>query len=359
VNIGSINYDFTNASLEPGHTAGAISVPHPAVRIILFGHQFNPYLSAQISYMRPVNWVEYRDVTPDNSKHTVWMNIAGLTLVTHVPLNKKFSVSAEAGLGIITRKGFKINEVEVMKNAVYSTLLSGASVQYHVNRKWDLQFSTVLSPQNKSVKQPKTTFFAVGFNYHMRELPKERIGAVQKANHKFPHQIFTVGYTTNALGYGVNDFASKGAIPFFWGGGVQIKRGFSLSYQRNIFHTKKVFALDWAAHVASWQTRKLGQHFFTASLNPVFRFTAVRTKPVDIFLEYSVAGPTYISKDFLDEHQTGRNFTFHDFMGMGFFVGKDRTMLLGMRIAHYSNGNIYPENDGLKIPLTFNLGYSF
>ncbi|MBK6826807.1 MAG: acyloxyacyl hydrolase [Chitinophagaceae bacterium] len=32
-------------------------------------------------------------------------------------------------------------------------------------------------------------------------------------------------------------------------------------------------------------------------------------------------------------------------------------MLGGIRIAHYSNGNLFPQNDGVKIPLTFNLGY--
>lgn len=97
----------------------------------------------------------------------------------------------------------------------------------------------------------------------------------------------------------------------------------------------------------------------TVSLSPVFRFTAVRSKPLDLFIEYSVAGPTWISKKIIDDKATGQHFTFYDFMGMGVFTGKNRRLNANIRIAHYSNGNIYPQNDGLKIPLTFQLGYVF
>jgi hypothetical protein len=55
--------------------------------------------------------------------------------------------------------------------------------------------------------------------------------------------------------------------------------------------------------------------------------------------------------------QTGKHFTFHDFMGIGTYAGLKRNIYAGLRIAHYSNGNIFPQNDGVMIPLTFNLGY--
>ncbi len=359
VNIGAINYAFSNAQLEPGFTAQSVKVPHTAVRIILLGHQFNKYLSAQISYMRPVGWVEYKKISADQSDHTVWMNVAGLTLASQLPLHKKISLFGEAGLGIITRKGFSINNVPVVKNANYATLLAGAALQYHLNRKWDLQISSAWSPANQKVKQPATTFLAAGFHYHMRPLPKETVEQNANSGYIFPKQFIMAGYTTNGLGYGVNDFASKGAIPFFWGGEAHIQQGFTLSYQRNIFHTRKVFAFDWAAGISFWKSRDKADRFMTASLSPVFRFTAVRSKPLDFFFEYSVAGPTYISKKIIDDKATGQHFTFYDFMGMGAFTGKKRQLNANIRIAHYSNGNIYPQNDGLKIPLTFQLGYVF
>lgn len=66
VNIGYINYSFSAAQLEPGYTVGAVKIPHIAPRLILYGHQFNKYLSAQISYMRPVDWVVYTNINGDN-----------------------------------------------------------------------------------------------------------------------------------------------------------------------------------------------------------------------------------------------------------------------------------------------------
>src|SRR5258705_4723054 len=70
VNIGYINYSFSKKQLEPGYTAESVHVPHTAVRI-LFGHQFNKYLSAQISYMRPVSFVEYKNINGSGTNYEV------------------------------------------------------------------------------------------------------------------------------------------------------------------------------------------------------------------------------------------------------------------------------------------------
>ena len=117
VSIGYIHYNFTAKQLEPGFSVSSITIPPIGVRVNLFGHRFNKYLSANIHYMRPVNWVIYKNVNGDNEEHSVWMNIAGLTLQSQLPLSKKVSLYGEAGLGIITRKGFKLNNSWAVKNA--------------------------------------------------------------------------------------------------------------------------------------------------------------------------------------------------------------------------------------------------
>ncbi len=356
LNLGYINYPFSSAQLEPGFSVASISIPHIAPRLILYGHQFNKYLSAQISYMRPVGWVLYTSINGDQTKHSVWMNIGGLTLATQVPLTKKFSLFAEAGLGVITRKGFEIDYVPVIKNATYATGLFGGALQYHINRKWDLQLSTTWSPAHAKAKQPQTIFHSAGFNYHLRELSKEKVASNIKSGYYFAKHLLQFSYTTNALGYGVNEMFSK-KIPMFWGGAAQLKRGFSVNYQRNIFHARKVFSLDWAAGIGYWRSDKKEDDFFTMSLYPVLRFTAFRSPKTDVFFEYTVAGPTYISRTTIDNEKTGRKFTFYDAMGMGIFTGKKKNLNAGLRIAHFSNGNIFPENNGVKVPLTFSFGY--
>src|SRR3954469_22576954 len=92
LNVGSIDYPFTNAHLAAGYSASSVKIPHAAVRLTLLGYRFTDHFSARITYMRPVNWVEYEDINGDKAKHSVWMNVGGLTAVGRLPLGRKFSL---------------------------------------------------------------------------------------------------------------------------------------------------------------------------------------------------------------------------------------------------------------------------
>src|SRR5579863_2668982 len=108
--VGYINYAFANAQLQPGFQAQSVQVPHLAARVVLFGHEFGKYFSAQLSVMRPVQWVVYHNVNGNLGSASVWMNIGGLTAKARLPLNERWSMFGEGGLGIVTRKGFEINQ---------------------------------------------------------------------------------------------------------------------------------------------------------------------------------------------------------------------------------------------------------
>ena len=358
VNIGYINYPFSNAHMEPGFRAGSVHVPHTAVRIILFGHHITKYLSAQITYMRPVNWVYYSDVNGDKKNHSVFMNIGGLTLKSQVPFYRnKFSAFGEAGLAVITRSGFKINGTDAVKDANYASIITAAGIQYHLNSKWDFIVHGAWSPPHAKAKQPSTLFLSGGFHLNMRPLPAKAVEKKIKAGFIFPRNLVQAGFVTNEFGYGVNKFVSEGAIPFFWGGQIKVKKGVAIHYEHNIFHARKVFSLDWGASFGYYKTQS--SSFYTLSAFPVLRFTLLRTKTTDFYMYYSVAGPAIISRNIIDGTDTGKKFTFQDLMGIGIFTGKKRNINGEIRIGHYSNGNIFPNNPGVMIPLTFNIGYAF
>jgi hypothetical protein len=359
VHIGYIDYAFSNSQLESGFNAESVSIPHLSVKVLLFGHEFNKYLSAQISYLRPVEWVRYQNVNGDGSSHSVWMNVAGLTAKPRLPVTKALSVYGEGGLGIITRKGFNMNSTPVVTDANYATILFGGGLQYRVNDNWDLVVGTTIAPSHSSDRQPRTTVFTGGFNYTMRPLSAEQVERNSDSRIVFPKNLVQIGYVTDALGYGVNDLVSRGAVPIFWAADVRVGHGFSLNYQRNVFHTHRVFALDWGADLSSWRSKRNGDQFRTASLFPVFRFTVLRMRSQDLYFNYSLAGPTFISKTTIDASETGKRFTFQDFMGVGIFIGRSRNMNAEIRIAHYSNGNLFPRNPGVTVPLGFNVGYGF
>jgi Lipid A 3-O-deacylase (PagL)/Outer membrane protein beta-barrel domain len=358
VNLGYINYHFSNLQMEPGYRAESIEIPHPGIRFV-FGHDFNKYLSAQISYMKPLSQVEYKNVNVDDSNHTLWMHVGTLTLKSEVPVQKRTSIYGEGGLGIITRRGFDINQSPAIKNASYGTIIVGGGLRYRINNNWDFVASTSFSPAHSKIKQPYTLFFSGGLNYKIHPLAAERVEENSNTQFIFPKNLIQVGYTTNAFGYGINNFFSKKPIAIFWGGRVEVEQGFSIRYQRNVFHTRKLFSLDLGTSVGYWESNSNKNEFYTISAFPLFRFTVLHSKPADLYFQYSVAGPSFVSKTSIDQEDTGKHFTFQDFMGIGFFMGRNRNISWEININHYSNGNIFPHNAAVKIPLSFNLGYTF
>ncbi|MDR3651966.1 MAG: acyloxyacyl hydrolase [Paludibacter sp.] len=370
VNIGSINYDFGAAQFQApaGYMLNNVVVNHAAVRLVLYGYEFNKYLSAQLTYMRPVSWVfyYYDRGLEKNVRSSVWMNVGGLTLRPELPISKRFSLNGEVGLGIVTRHGFNaVDGTPIISGVTYPSVLLGGGVNYHINDNWRLVLGATYSPENTSVNQPATTFISAGFNYKLSPVSEQKLKNAAETGYINPKQWLQIGYSSNVLGYGVNNTLEKAVL--FWGGDAEVFQGLTLSYHRNIFHTAKVFALDWGVSASGWQTKGVGsglsnpnkQSFFTLSVFPVLRFNFLHTQPLDAYFYYSVAGPTYISKIIIDGNDTGQHFTFQDNMGVGMFFGENRNWNAEIKIGHYSNGNIFSQNAAVKIPLSLNFGYAF
>lgn len=172
-------------------------------------------------------------------------------------------------------------------------------------------------------------------------------------------QWLQLGYSSNALGYGVNNFLADNKIKVFWGGRVHVKQGVSLNYQRNIINFWKVFAFDCGLNASWWQSSGKNEHFFTLSVFPVLRLNYLQTEALDAYFYYTVAGPSYITKTIIDDIDTGKHFTFTDNMGFGVFFGKQKKYNAELKIGHYSNGGFFPPNWGVKVPLSLHLGYVF
>jgi hypothetical protein len=359
LNIGYINYPFTLDKLEPGFRAASLHIPHVGVSLAVLCYRFNKNMDARLIYMRPVNWVQYKNVNGDHSFHSVFLNILGLTAKSGLDLTDRLSVYGEGGPALFTRLATLKNDSIILKGATYVTILAGGGLEYILNKKWKIRAGMIWSPANSKFKQPATLFVSGGITYAMHPLPEKTVQRNLNSAYLFPHNIIQVGFTSDGAGYGVNRFFGEGAVPVFWTGDVLISRGISVQYQRNIFHTRKIFSLDWGSSLSFWKTKGNGDHVVTFSLFPVFRFTLLHFKPVDAYFIYSAAGPSYISKVTLDSRNTGKHFTFQDFMGIGVFTGKKRQVNAELKIQHYSNGNIFTANPGLQVPLTLSVGSCF
>lgn len=358
INVGYIGYNFSDAQLEPGYAAGSIVVPHAAARAVLFGHNFTPHLAVQGSYLRPVQYVKYRNLNGSTASGSVWMHFGTVTVQARAPIASRLALYAEGGLAITNRDSLKIGEAIAMTEARFASPIVGGGLEYRLSPSVDLLAGTSFIPRHSSASQPATMLASGGVRYTMRPLPAEQVAETIAAGFIFPKHLLQVGYATDKFGFAVNNFVSQ-TVPVFWGGHVEVKHSVvSLQYQRNLFHTKKIFSFDVGTSFGSWRTEQ-EQRFFTISAFPLARFTFLRTKPADVYFGYAVAGPTYISRVVIDGLQTGSHFTFQDFMALGTWLGAGRRVNFELNLNHYSNGNMMPQNAGVKVPLALKVGVGF
>lgn len=358
VDVGRIGYVFSGDQLEPGFKVAKVDVPGLAVRVDLFGHKFTRNLSVQATYMRPAQYVAYTDINGDGQTNRVSTAYAGLTLAFDFPLTSRVSGYLEGGGGFTSRSGIVINGQTVLKEAHYAAGLLGGGLIYHATPKFDFMLGATYSPGRKSLTQPSTRLYTAGIRYHMRPLPAATVEENRRSGFVFPENVARIGFTTNAFTYGLNNFFSK-QLPIFWGGNVETKVGATLDYQRNVFHTKERFAFDLGISMSVWRSNGEAQNFGTLSFYPMFRYFLFRTSPADVYFNYSLAGPTFITHTVIDGLDTGEHFTFQDFMGVGIFFDKGRNLNAELGIKHFSNGNIFTKNGSIKIPLTLTLGLAF
>ncbi|HEY1308205.1 MAG TPA: acyloxyacyl hydrolase [Vicinamibacterales bacterium] len=359
VSAGYIGYAFSQQQLEPGHSVGSIDVPHTAARVVLFGHHFGDHFALQGSYMRPIKYVRYRSLDGTEATDTVWMHYGTVTAQTRVPIGGRLSLFGEGGLAITNRRGFELNAQPAVKDARFASVLLGGGIEYPLTPVLDLLVGTTVIPAHSADNTPATIFTSAGIRFNMRPLPPERVAESVAAGYIFPENIVQAGYATDAFGFSVNHFFNK-TVPIFWGGDVKVRHSVvSLLWERNVFHTKKVFALDFGVSYSEWRSRNDDNGFRTLSFFPVLRFNVFRAKPADVYVSFSEAGPTYISRVVIDGLQTGSHFTFQDFMAVGMFVGRNRRLNVELNLNHYSNGNLMADNAGVTVPLALKLGYAF
>jgi hypothetical protein len=359
LNVGVLGNPFSSAQLEPGYHARGVRTPHAAYGIALFGHSLDEHLAVQVTYIRPVKYVQYDGVNGGATSNSVWMTFATLTLKGRARLRPAFSLYGEAGVSLTNRRGFAIDDRTVVADAHFVSLAVGGGFEHHASRSWDIVGGVTWIPSDADTRQPHAVFASGGFRYKMSPMPEPRAAAAASSGFVFPLQLVSVGYSTHAFGYGTNRFFA-GRVPIFWGGKINVHSGAAIHYQRNLFHTAKRFGFDAGGSVSRWQSAQNREGFVTLSIYPLFRFFLLRRDRADFYLSYSLAGPTLITRRVIDDRETGNHlFTFQDALGVGLYLGRRKQVVAGIKISHYSNGNLLGRNPGIAVPVTFELGYAF
>lgn len=367
INFGGVFYPFSNDNLIDGYKTETFSRNWFSGRLLL-GHQLTDDLAVQFGTLRPASWFKYDNVNNIGYDRSVWINAWSLSLKKDFKLYNNTSFYAEAGVANLTRFGFSINDKEIYDDAHYASLLYGFGVQHKLNDKWRLSLNGTFLPKSTKQNQPSISQISFGFEYHLQQLNDKRAEEFAKNKYFFPKNIFQISYGTSAIGFGVNRFFGMSlkvgnfdsfGIPIFWVGEVKAKHSFSLTYQRLIFRTEKIFSLDWGTSVTYFQSELTNENVFAFSIFPVLRFYLLRKKGFDFYTNYSIIGPTFLTKSDIDGFESGPKITYQDTMGFGVFFGKERKYNFELRIMHYSNGNIFTRNAGVAVPLQLTLGKTF
>lgn len=79
------------------------------------------------------------------------------------------------------------------------------------------------------------------------------------------------------------------------------------------------------------------------------------------FFYFRALGPSYISSNKLGDRQQAHNFAFQAQIGVGAVVKtrKDTEVIVALSWKHFSNANLYDDNDGIDLPLMLNIGIKF
>lgn len=367
-NLGGVFYPFSNSNLIDGYATETFT-KNPFSGRLLLGYKIKDKFSLQFGTMRPASWFKYDNVNNLGYKNSsVWINIWSLSLKKDFNLTKKTFVYAEAGIANLTRVGFSIKDEVIYEDAHFGNLLYGFGLNHKLNEKWRLSANATFLPESSRFNQPSITQASLGFEYHLQQIDSQNAKRNGNNEYFFPGNILQISYGIGDVGYGANRFFSMNSklgnyesfgIPVFWLGDVKAHRSFSLTYQRLIFRSKKIFSLDWGLSATYFQSEKGKSDVFAFSIFPVLRFYLMRKKKFDFYTNYSVIGPSYISKSVIDGFETGSNITYQDLMGVGVFFGENRDYNFEMRIMHYSNGNIFTRNAGVAVPIQFTLGKTF
>lgn len=352
---GYSDFAFTNANLQPGFHAGEINTTSISFRGAL-GYNLTRYLAIDLSLMRGVDWVQYNNMTPPvgNNCHTVWNSLFGLSLRPFLPLGQYVGIYGEGGLAYISRHGFTLDDVTAVSNKTLVSALFGGGLLFNVWQDLFIDLNAIYALPNSSQQQPETWYAGLGIFYL---IGSSSLSTDESNSNYFPKNFIVAEYMNKGIFY-VNA-ADAIYLPIFFTSSLFVKEGLSVRYERNIFHTSKYFSLDLGASYGYWVSSQYAQSFSTVTFFPEIKIWLWRSSRADLYFTYSLAGPTLISRYEIDKHLTGTNFTFQDFLGVGVFLGKKKHFNLNLQLMHFSNGNLFPDNPGVDVPLMVGIGYAF
>ena len=136
-----------------------------------------------------------------------------------------------------------------------------------------------------------------------------------------------------------------------------VERGYMALYEHVILDTMGTFSIHAGGNVARWTSAN--DQIVTGSAFLSGRMWVLHLLFIHPYVEYSIFGPTLVSKESFGDLKFQSNFLFQNFFGVGVDIGEGTGFSIDLKtIRYYESQNFHP-NDGFRVPIIASVGFLF
>lgn len=172
------------------------------------------------------------------------------------------------------------------------------------------------------------------------------------ASFGFGSQLYVSGYDRGAISYE----PYRPSKPLMWTAKLSADRAFHVGYESVFYERHKVFQLLSGVSAGYMETKEqVPDSIYVASVYVLAKLSLIHSRVFDFVLLYSPAGPSMLSKNTFATTAFTNNFVFQNQLGLGVSFGKEKAYECFAKMYHYSNGDTFPVNGGIDIPIVVGL----
>lgn len=136
-----------------------------------------------------------------------------------------------------------------------------------------------------------------------------------------------------------------------------VEKGMMITYERKLLDFFALLSGYGGCNLASWRLN--GDQIFTTSAFLACRVWALHLPFAHSYLEYSLFGPTLLSKESFNQFDFGSNFLFQNFFGVGIELGEGRGFCIDLKILRYTKPDSSLLDFSIHVPILISAGYLF
>ena len=142
--------------------------------------------------------------------------------------------------------------------------------------------------------------------------------------------------------------------PLMWNARLKVDRSLIIGYEKSIYTSNQFFSLYAGVSSGLMKTiHPVMDDVYVLSSYLLARFYLINRPSFKTYILYSPAGPSMLSKNQFATTGFSNLFVFQNQFGIGWELDKNAKIGCFLKMYHYSNGDLFPVNGGIDIPLVF------